>query len=257
MTDYSGRKPKLIAFDLDGTLAESKQPLAPDMAEVITRLLETMPMAVMSGAGISQFKNQFASRLPQDEHLENLYLFPANASQCFIYREGAWQATYDFSYTKAEVDHVTNVLTETLKEVGLGEPPTPIWGERIENRGGAQISFSPLGQQAPLSEKIAWRDAHNDIRVRLHGLLVPKLPEFSVVMGGTTTIDITRKGITKAYGVGELAKLSGIQISDMLYVGDALGPGGNDAVVIPTGIPTYQAYSPEDTAKLIEEILKK
>jgi phosphomannomutase len=40
---------KLIVFDLDGTLAESKSPLDTEMAALLTSLLATVKVAIISG----------------------------------------------------------------------------------------------------------------------------------------------------------------------------------------------------------------
>ena len=146
------------------------------------------------------------------------------------------------------------VLTEVLHEVGLYDAPVRVWGERIEDRG-AQISFSPLGQHAPVAEKARWFNEHNDIRKKLHEILTQSLPHFSIAMGGMTTIDITHKGITKAYGIRKLSELTNIPVPDMLYVGDALEEGGNDAIVVETGVPVRQVLSPEETAALIQTVV--
>jgi hydroxymethylpyrimidine pyrophosphatase-like HAD family hydrolase len=82
------------------------------------------------------------------------------------------------------------------------------------------------------------------------------MPEFSIATGGSTSIDITRKGITKAYGINRLAELTGIAVADMLYVGDALDEGGNDSVVKATGVPTHPVFGPEETAGLLAALLK-
>ena len=57
---------RLIAFDLDGTLAESKRPLSDDMAAALARLLAVADVAVISGGDWPQFAKQVASRLPAD-----------------------------------------------------------------------------------------------------------------------------------------------------------------------------------------------
>jgi phosphomannomutase len=248
--------PKAFVFDLDGTLAESKQRVDADMGLLLGELMGQAIVAIMSGAGFPQFERQFFPALPMEASLEKLYVFPDNAAQCFVHRQGQWHAQYDQSFSPTEREHIITALNEALAEVGLKETPLRVWGERIEDRG-AEIAFSPLGQQAPLQEKQAWHDAHDDIRKRLHEILLQKLPNFANAMGGLTTIDITRKGIDKAYGVRRLHELTHIALSEMLYVGDALEEGGNDAVVIETGIPTHQVFGPEETSALIRDFLKR
>jgi HAD superfamily hydrolase (TIGR01484 family) len=246
--------PKLVAFDLDGTLAESKQPVTPEMGALLAKLLQKMPVAVMSGAGFPQFEKQFLPAIPGDANVANLYIFPDSAAQCWQYKNNAWQTVYNKAFTREEKERIMGVLAHALAEVGLSHAPVRVWGERVEDRE-AEIAFSPLGQQAPLKEKEMWHKIHDDTRQKLHAALTRELPEFANATGGLTTIDITRKGITKAYGLEELSKMSGIPINEMLYVGDALGEGGNDAVVIPTGVKTQEVSGPIETVKLIKDVL--
>ncbi len=249
-------KPKVMAFDLDGTLADSKQPLSPAMAKLLGTLLHEMPVAVMSGASFTQFKKQFLSSLQKEANLENLYIFPDNAAQCFLYRQGDWRSQYDHAFTPVEKEAIMYALNTALQEVGLAEDPKEVWGERIEDRQ-AQISFSPLGQLAPLHAKEEWHSEHKSLRKKLETILIGLLPDFSVAEGGLTTIDITRKGITKAFGIEQLSELTAVPISEMLYVGDALDTGGNDFVVIKTNVPTHTVLGPQETATLIESIVHK
>ncbi len=246
-------KPKLVAFDLDGTIAESKSLVTVDMGERLSRLLQKIPTAVMSGAGFPQFERQLLPAIPEGARLEHLYIFPDNAAQCFTYQSGAWSMRYDNAFTMMERDRILQCLKEALEETGLSDVPVRVWGEQIENRG-AQITFSGLGQQAPVEEKKMW-DPTGEKRERLRAALMKRLPEFSEATGGMTSVDITRKGITKAYGIRKLVEMTGITVSEMLYVGDALEEGGNDYVVVETGVRTQPVFGPEETAKLIEQLL--
>ena len=249
-------KPKALAFDLDGTLAESKQRLSAEMGDILSDLLHEMPLAVMSGASLEQFEHQFFAALPENANLEQLFIFPENASQCFVHRDGDWKPQYDHSLTEAEKAAIRSALEHALAEVGLNALPAKLWGEQIEDRG-AQISFSALGQQAPIDAKEAWHRDHEPLRKQLEVRLSQLLPDFSVAEGGMTTIDIVHKGINKAYGIHRFSELTGVPISEMVYIGDALEEGGNDAVVLETGIETHAVFSPNETATYLEALLHK
>ncbi len=93
----------------------------------------------------------------------------------------------------------------------------------IEDRG-SQITFSALGQEAPLDEKKKW-DPDFKKREKIKEILKPLIPDFSIQLGGSTSIDVTRPGIDKAYGVKKLQETLGIAIEDMIFVGDAVFPG--------------------------------
>ena len=245
---------RAVAFDLDGTLAESKQRVSAEMGNLLGDLLRRMPVAVMSGAGFPQFQKQFFPAIPGDASFERLYIFPDNAAQCFVFTGDRWHPQYDYAFSKEEKEHIAKVVYQALDEAGMHEAPVRVWGERLEDRG-AEEAFSILGQEAPVEEKRRWHDAHDADRQRLREGIARLLPEFAVATGGLTTIDITRKGITKAYGIERFAELSHIPLADMLYVGDALGAGGNDAVVLETGVQTHAVFGPEETAGLIRELL--
>lgn len=249
-------KPKAIAFDLDGTLAESKQRLSAEMGELMAELTRAMPVAIISGASFVQFQAQFFPALPETAQLENLYIFPENAGQCFVYREQSWKPQYDHSFTEQEKATILHALQDGLRQTGLDQKPPTLWGEQTEDRG-AQISFSPLGQQAPIAAKEMWHSEHDAMRKQLVTILTALLPNFSIAAGGLTTIDITHKGITKAYGIQRFSELTRTPIPETLYVGDALDEGGNDAAVLETGVPTHAVFGPEETAAFIEAILHK
>lgn len=244
---------KVIIFDLDGTLTESKAALTLEMGATLARLLEKMPVAVMSGGSYAQFQKQFLGGMPTDANYKNLYLFPTSAAQCYIWKDGSWQFLYNNPLSLEEKAEILEALAESTRETGFDTPPPQLWGEQIEDRD-SQISWSALGQQAPYDIKKAW-DPDRKKRAPLQAALLKRLPGFSIRVNATTTIDITGPGITKAYGVRKLSEILALPISDMLYVGDALFPGGNDEIVKETGIPTEQVSGPAETAEVINKIL--
>lgn len=127
-----------------------------------------------------------------------------------------------------------------------------VWGEVIEDRG-SQITFSALGQQAPIEAKEQW-DRDFAKRQKMKVSLDALLPEFSVRLGGTTSIDVTKHGIDKAYGIGKLRDTLGIAIEEMIFVGDALFPGGNDYPAKQAGVVSIQVRDADESKRVIEAI---
>lgn len=242
-----------LIFDLDGTLAESKAPLTPEMGALLARLLQKMPVAIMSGGSYAQFQKQLLDGMPANANFKNLYLFPTSAAQCYTFKDGEWQFLYNNPFTAEEKARVLQALADSLRETGLDKPPPQLWGEQIEDRG-TQFTWSALGQQAPIGEKQIW-DPDRKKRAPLQAALLARLSDFSVRVNATNSIDITRAGMTKAYGVRKLSEILVMPISEMLYVGDALFPGGNDEIVKETGIATQQVSGPAEAAAIIETFL--
>jgi hypothetical protein len=81
------------------------------------------------------------------------------------------------------------------------------------------------------------------------------IPEFSVRIGGATSIDVTKPGIDKAYGIHKLRDILGISIKEMIYVGDALFAGGNDYPAKQAGVISIPVRGPDETKRVIEAVI--
>lgn len=241
---------KLIVFDLDGTLAESKSPVDAEMAALLRDLLGIVKAAVISGGNWPQFEQQLISSLPHDADLAKLSLLPTCGTKFYRFDLG-WKQLYSEDFTAEEKVTVARALQRTVESSGFGTQR--IWGEQIEDRG-SQLTFSALGQQAPLDAKKTW-DTDFSKRKAMKAALDELIPEFSVRLGGTTSVDITRLGIDKAYGIRKLRDTLGIAIGEMIFVGDAVFPGGNDYPAKEAGVATIQVRDPDETKRVIEAII--
>jgi HAD superfamily hydrolase (TIGR01484 family) len=242
---------ELVAFDLDGTLAESKQALKDDMAEALADLLTVAHVSVISGGDWPQFQKQVASRLPARADLSRLWLMPTTGTKLYTYAEGQWSAVYAELFSDAEKARIIEAFNESLDATGF--QPEQSWGERIEDRG-SQITFSALGQQAPIHAKETW-DPDFAKRKIIQADLRTRLPGLAINMGGATSIDITREGVDKGYGLKKLRDHSGIALGKMLFIGDAIFPGGNDYPAKELGLDTVRVRDPQDTLGVIAAIV--
>lgn len=241
---------KLIVFDLDGTLAESKSPLDAVMAARLHDLLNIVKVAVISGGDWPQFEKQLLSNLPQDQRLMNLSILPTCGTKFFQYA-GEWKKIYSEDFTAAEKKKIVSSLEKAVGAAGF--KVERVWGEVIEDRG-SQITFSALGQQAPLAEKDKW-DPDFAKRKKIKSILDTFIPEFSVRLGGTTSVDVTKHGIDKAYGIRKLRDFLGISLKEMVFIGDALFPGGNDYPAIEAGVVAIEVRGPNETKLVVETII--
>jgi HAD superfamily hydrolase (TIGR01484 family) len=245
--------PPLVMFDLDKTLARSKEPLAPSMAKLFAQLSTKTKVAVISGGKLEQLEDQVIGQLPPLATLENIYLLPTSGAGLFTYEDRKWTKVYEEELTSDEADTIEDAITEAVAKTKIVNLESKSYGERIEFRG-AEVSFSALGQEAPIDEKEAW-DPENVKRPKLRDAVAKLLPEYDVKVGGSSTIDVTKKGVNKAFGVTKLAEYLELPVDEMLYVGDALFPGGNDEVVKQTEIKTHAVCDPNETEILIRSLL--
>jgi phosphomannomutase len=241
---------KLIVFDLDGTLAESKASVDAEMATLLDSLLQIVKVSVISGGAWEQFEKQVLAHLSNDERLKNLSLLPTCGTKFYQFEAG-WKLLYSEDFTDAEKKKIIDSLQQAISESDC--KADKVWGEIIEDRG-SQITFSGLGQQAPLDEKKKW-DPDFAKRKGMKAILDKLIPQFSVRLGGATSVDVTKHGIDKAYGIRKLRDVLGVPIAEMIFIGDAVFPGGNDYPAKEAGALSIEVRDPDETKRVIEAML--
>jgi phosphomannomutase len=246
--------PRAVAFDLDDTLAVSKSRIERRMAELLAELLARLDVCIISGGRFEQFESQVLQHLDVPPgSLARLHIMPTCGTRYYRCLNGAWRQVYAEDLGDAEKQRVIAALTAGAKELGFWEPNP--WGEIIEDRG-SQITYSALGQAAPVEAKYAW-DPDGRKKRRLRDYAAERLPDLEVRVGGSTSVDVTRKGIDKAYGIKKLMEQLNTVPEELLFIGDRLDEGGNDYPVKALGVPCVEVSRWQDTADYIERFLHR
>ncbi len=245
--------PRLVAFDLDDTLAPSKTAIEPRMADLLIALAERVEVAIISGGQLQQFTTQVVDRLPEttDRVRAALHLLPTCGTQYYRLTDAGVTTIYARTLSDDQKSRALAAVEGEARRLGLWESET--WGAILEDRG-SQITFSALGQRAPVAEKTAW-DPTGAKKNSLRAAVAALLPDLEVRSGGSTSVDITEQGIDKAYGMNQLAAQTGIPLADMLFVGDRLDPEGNDYPVLAMGVACHAVEGWEDTATFLEALI--
>jgi phosphomannomutase len=245
---------RVIAFDLDNTLADSKSPVTKQMAGLLNRLLLEFQVCVISGGTFAQFEEQLLSNLDAAPGtLTALHLMPTCGTRYYRFDVATkgWRQVYSEDLTAKQRARIAAALDKGAD--ALGYRPSTLWGPQIEDRG-TQVTFSALGQEAPVASKEAW-DPDGSKKARLREHVAKLIPDFEVQVGGSTSIDVTRPGIDKAYGIEKLIELLGVTKKDVLFVGDRLSKGGNDYPVKAMGVDCLAVSGWRETALVIRTIL--
>lgn len=244
---------KVIAFDLDDTLAVTKSPITERMSDLLKKLLAKYQVCIISGGKYEQFLTQVVDKLQaSDQLLGSLHLMPTCGTRYYRFQDGAWKLQYAEDLSNDQKNKIRLALESSAKEVGLWEENP--YGEIIEDRL-SQITYSALGQQAPAELKYRWAKEHEADKQILRQKVADKLPDLEVRLGGTTSVDVTRPGIDKSYGMQKLMLALGVTKGEILFFGDKLMEGGNDYPVKAMGIDSIAVEGWETTAYALEGIL--
>jgi HAD superfamily hydrolase (TIGR01484 family) len=249
---------KVLSFDVDQTLNIAKTPIKPEMAELLTKLLDHYELCPISGQKFDQFIIQIVDELAKvgatPDQLTHLHLFVAQGTQYYRYdaSQKEWQKVYNFDLKPEEVEKITKSLEQAAKELNY-------WidldngDEIIENRL-SQVTYSALGQKAGTEEKYAWDPDHKK-REKIVARARELAPEFEYKIGGTTSVDVSTPGMDKTFGMKKLMEYLKVTKEEILYFGDMTMPGGNDYPVVQMGIDTITVRNWEDTSYALRGIL--
>lgn len=252
---------KIIAFDLDGTLAPSKSPVPKQIVELLDKLLDKYQVCVISGGKFEQFQKQLLGNLKSDNNkLKKLHIMPTCGTRYYRFKTTTsnWHKVYAEDFTDEQKGKIKVSLEKGLDVFGYRA--AKVYGEIIEDRG-SQVTLSVLGQDIVdalgdegVRIKEEW-DPDNSKKEKIREYVAELIPEFEVKVGGLTSIDVTKPGIDKAYGMRKLMEILDVKKSEILFIGDRLKAGGNDYPVIAFGIDGIEISTWQETAVAIQTIL--
>lgn len=225
---------KHLFFDLDMTVAPARQPITPHMYELLASLPHDI--TIISGQLTEKIEWQ-TNGLPAIRMGQN--------GNHALDLDGAelWYTPLDEHHQKEILDHVEALIG--ILDHDLNHEWSP-----IENRG-AQITFSPIGNTAPVPIKMAY-DPDKKKRFSLLERIPFVSDELTLKIGGSTSFDYIHKTRHKGTNVEKLITHKGWEKDDCLYFGDGLFPGGNDEAVIGV-IDTHPVDDHEHTYALLRQ----
>ena len=249
----------LVVFDLDGTLVRTKALMDDEMASLVAKLLEVRRVAIIGGGKYALFQRLFLRRLKAPKGLyKNLFLFPTTSTTYYRYNNG-WKKVYAIELTQKVRSEIKKAFKEMFKELNYRHPKT--YGKIIEDRR-TQVTYSIYGQEIVkalgekgIKMKEDWLKKNFKLKMKMASIMAKKLPNLEVRAAGFTSIDVTKKGIDKAYGLKQIEKYLKVKIKKILFIGDAIFPGGNDYAVVKTGVDYIKVSNPEETKKIIRKLI--
>lgn len=237
---------KAVLLDIDNTLTPPRQQLTRQMAEILKRL--RVPFHVAAGSHITLLQEQFFEPLYRFGFRKGFDAFLSNGAihyRCDYSEVASIEVVSEFDIRdhlgESDYKRLTDVLTETLeREEFQVMPPTKIIGERITYRG-SMINFCPIGRVSLETEEVQRNrsnfvefDRANNYRQRVIEHLNRELSSLvndrrlTITLGGQTSFDI---GIADQDKTNAVRTLLSNGIERLVFIGDALFEGGNDAPI--------------------------
>lgn len=203
-----------LFFDLDKTVAPARQPILEDMFSLLNALPHEI--IIVSGQEVSKIGWQ-------TNELPTIRLGQNGNHAVAVDGTELWNVPLDDTHRAEILAHIHALMEIIDHDINHDWKP-------IEDRG-SQITFSPVGNTAPVDVKMSY----DPDRAKREALL-EKIPflsdELTVKIGGSTSVDYIHKDRHKGANVQKLIDLKGWDKDACIYFGDGLFPGGNDEAVI-------------------------
>ncbi len=237
----------VIIADVDDTICESCQQISPEMAEQISRMIQQgFEFAFISGTKSEDLQKMISSKVKERHHL-----LATTGTNYTIVDGDVVNIVYNNSFKQEEKEEIISALKELISYYQIKSLTTE--EDQLQDRE-SQITLSAIGRRAASELKAAY-DPDGAKRKEWIGFLEQHLSkdEYGLKIGGTTSIDITRKGLDKEWGIKTFADYHKISLSSIVFFGDKIYPGGNDFPATKI-VDCVSVKSPEDTLKELRKI---
>ena len=212
-------KIKLIAFDLDGTLTQHKQPLSEENRRTLDALAQRYRLVMVGAGQVGRIFRQMGN-------------YPID----IIGNYGMQYACYDKESRDLQVvrdlqlpcdrEEVARRIAALRRRFGY----EVFAGDSVEYHPSGCVTFPLLGTKARAEDKLAF-DPNRKKRRAIYDDVVAAFPEYHVFVGGSSSFDMAPRPWNKAHALSEYCRMMGLQQDEVAYAGDDYGPGGNDESV--------------------------
>jgi len=104
---------------------------------------------------------------------------------------------------------------------------TEFSGDSVEYHSSGCLTLPLLGTKAKIEDKLAF-DPDRKKRRGFYAEISKAFPDFNVFIGGSSSFDMAPKPYNKYYALDLWCRENGYDHSEVIYVGDDYGTGGND-----------------------------
>ena len=245
--DLKVKEKKVIIADVDDTICDSCQTISPDMAGQISRMIQQgYEFAFISGTKSEDLQKMISSRVKEKHHL-----LATTGTNYTIVEGDAVNMIYNNSFKHEEKKEIITALKKLISHHNINSLTTE--EDQLQDRE-SQITLSAIGRHAPSELKAAY-DPDGAKRKEWVDFLKNHLDEneYDIRIGGTTSIDVTRKGLDKEWGIKTFAQHHNITLDSILFFGDKIHPGGNDFPATKI-VDCISVKSPKDTLQQLRSI---
>lgn len=238
------KKIKAVAFDLDGTLTQHKQPLSPENRATLDRLGERYCLVMVGAGQVMRIFNQMG-KYPIDI-IGNYGLQYGEYDKA----TGEMKIVRDVTFP-CDSERMEKATTALRNKYGF----TEFAGKNVEFHPSGCVTIPLLGTDARIEDKLAF-DPDRSRRRRIYPEVVEEFSDYNVFVGGSSSFDMSPKPYDKYYALDLFCKERGFDHDSVVFVGDDYGEGGNDESVYKSDfnfitIDDYTTF-PEVVAELLK-----
>ena len=234
---------KVIAMDLDGTLTQHKTPLSDEHRAVLEALSKKYKL-LMVGAGMCHRILNQLGKFPID-------IIGNYGMQYAEYNAESGEIDIVFDEVRpCDRAHMEERVSAMREKYGF----TEFAGENVEYHSSGCVTFPILGTKARAEDKLAF-DPDRSKRRAIYEDICNVFSDYTVFVGGSSSFDMAPFPFDKAYALAKYCADHGIAHSEVVYIGDDYGPGGNDESVYKSDFNYLTIDNYLDFPEIVKDLL--
>ena len=241
------KEKNIIIADVDDTICDTCQQISPEMTEHISKMIKRgYEFAFISGTKKEDLHKMISSRLKEKHHL-----LATTGTNYGLVEKDKVELKYNYSFSPTEKEEILAALDKVVTHFEIKSMTST--EDQIQDRE-SQITLSAIGRHAPIDIKKR-HDPTGEKRKVWVEYLKQHLDEtkYDIKIGGTTSIDITRKGLNKEWGIRTFLQHNNFHPNQVLFFGDKLHPGGNDYPATRI-VDCIAVKNPKDTLERLKQL---
>tara|TARA_Y100000310_G_scaffold345402_1_gene464506 strand:- start:14698 stop:16188 length:1491 start_codon:yes stop_codon:yes gene_type:complete len=243
--DFSNKK--IIIADVDETICETCQVVSNEMAQQINNMIESgYEFAFISGTKVEDLQKMISSKVNNKHHI----LGTTGTNYTYM-KDGMGKLVYNLNFDPQEKEEIIVALQKAIDNFNIESMTTK--EDQLQDRD-SQITLSAIGRNAPIDLKKEY-DPDGSKRQIWKEFLKEHLDpnKYDIKIGGTTSLDVTKKGLDKEWGIKEFANHHGFELHNILFFGDKIYPDGNDFPATRI-VDCISVKNPEETLEMLKKI---
>ncbi len=252
---------KLLAFDVDDTLAGYHEKISDTTAKLLIKLLKHYHIAILTGRTLEKIQDYVIAPLNRllinaTSSPHQVFISTSGGGYIFRLQSPKLKLLKKFPIDKKDFITIQKALLQALKKMPK-HPQIPNMPPPLIEYRETSIVFREIGTNPTLHQKQIYDLSQKRRRLLFKHFkqLYPDYNKFNYKFSKYSSIDITLKNVDKASALLHILQDLKLSKDSTVYFGDAFTKHSNDYPILELGVKCIQVKDPTQTTNILKKLI--